>query len=320
VPVTYDLGRTVAGLSPAWAGFLTDWDRTLRSGNYPPTTRYNYLLAAAQLARYLAANVGGSCSPEAAQTPTAVARQDVEAFQAWMIETRSAATALNKHKALQQFFKWLAVDEQEIDQSPMRRVRQPKTPKRLIPIMADEDTRKVLDTCRGKEFIQLRDEAIIRMLYNTGARLSEVANLRLDDVDLSLDSVRFHGKGAKDRRVRFGPKTARALSRYLRARTAHAGFGLPSLWLAVRGGQPLAANGIKLMLKRRGLRAGVDNVHAHRWRHTYAHEWKLAGGDTGDLMLLLGWTSDDMPRHYGASAAAERAQQVRARMGIGERV
>ena len=48
--------------------------------------------------------------------------------------------------------------------------------------------------------------------------------------------------------------------------------------------------------------------------------WKLAGGDTGDLMLLLGWTSDDRPRHYGASAAAERAQQVQARMGIGERV
>ena len=62
------------------------------------------------------------------------------------------------------------------------------------------------------------------------------------------------------------------------------------------------------------------NVHAHRWRHNFTHEWKLAGGDTGDLMLLLGWTSDDMPRHYGASAAAERAQQVQARMGIGERV
>jgi integrase len=88
----------------------------------------------------------------------------------------------------------------------------------------------------------------------------------------------------------------------------------------VRGAQPLHANGIKLMLTRRGLRAGVDRVHAHRWRHSYAHEWKLAGGDTGDLMLLLGWTSDDMPRHYGASAAAERAQQVQSRMGIGERV
>jgi integrase/recombinase XerC len=309
-----------AGLAPAWAGFLVDWERTLRSGNYPQTTRYNYLLAAAQLARYLAEQPEDPDAADGARSPTAVTRRHVEAFQAWMVETRSASTALNKHKALQQFFKWLVIDEEEIDQSPMLRVRQPKTPKRLIPIIRDEDTKKILDTCKGKDFVQLRDEAIIRVLYNSGARLSEVANVAVGDVDLSLDTVSFHGKGAKDRRVRIGPKTARALSRYLRVRSSHKGFGLPSLWLAVRGAQPLNANGIKLMLKRRGYRAGVDGVHAHRWRHTYAHEWKLAGGDTGDLMLLLGWTSDDMPRHYGASAAAERAQQVQARMGIGERV
>jgi site-specific recombinase XerD len=237
-----------------------------------------------------------------------------------MVETRSAATALDKHKSLQQFFKWLMVDEEEIEETPMRRVRQPRTPLVLIPIIRDEDTKKILDTCKGKDFVQLRDEAIIRLLYNTGARLSEVANLMIEDIDLDRDSVLFHGKGAKDRRVRIGLKTARALSRYRRARSDHRGFGLPNLWLAVRGAQPLAANGIKIMLRRRGQRAGVDDVHAHRWRHNFAHEWKLAGGDTGDLMLLLGWASDDMPRHYGASAAAERAQQVQARMGIGERV
>jgi site-specific recombinase XerD len=307
-----------AGLPSVWAGFLVDWDRSLRSGNYPQTTRYNYLLAAIQLARYLADQA--TDAERAVQTPTRVTRRHVEAFQAFMVETRSAATALNKHKALQQFFKWLAVDEEEIEQSPMQRVRQPRTPVKLIPIIRDEDTKKILDTCKGKEFVRVRDEAIIRVLSNTGARLSEVANLQLDDVDLSLDSLRYHGKGAKDRRVRLGPKTARAVSRYLRARGSHRGFGLPDLWLAARGAQRLIANGVKLMLKRRGVRAGVNDVHAHRWRHTYAHEWKLAGGDTGDLMLLLGWTSDDMPRHYGASAAAERAQHVQARMGIGERV
>jgi site-specific recombinase XerD len=251
-----DLAALTAVLAPAWAGFLVDWDRTLRSGNYPQTTRYNYLLAASQLARYIGEEAEDLAAAAAARSPTAVTRRHVEAFQVWMVDTRSASTALNKHKALQQFFKWLMVDEEEIDQSPMLRVRQPKTPQRLIPIIRDEDTKKILDTCKGRDFVQLRDEAIIRMLYNTGARLSEVANLVLEDVDLSLDTVSFHGKGAKDRRVRIGPKTARALSRYLRARGSHKGFGLPRLWLAVRGAQPLNANGIKLMLKRRGRRAG----------------------------------------------------------------
>jgi integrase/recombinase XerC len=76
------------------------WHRRRRAGNYPETTRYNYLLAAAQLARYL-----GEYSPDpdadaAADDPTAVAKAHVEAFQAWMIETRSASTSLNKHKGL----------------------------------------------------------------------------------------------------------------------------------------------------------------------------------------------------------------------------
>jgi integrase/recombinase XerC len=315
-----DLRRMTAALAPDWAGYLVDWDCSLRAANYPTTTRYNYLLAAAQLGRYLGEHSPDPDADAAADDPAEVTRAHVQSFQAWMIQTRSASTALNKHKALQQFFKWLEVDEEEIDQSPMRRIRQPKTPTCLIPVIRDEDTKRVLAACGGKSFVQRRDEAIIRMLANTGARLSEVANLDLEDVDLALATVLYNGKGAKQRRVRLGPRTARALSRYLRVRNHHRGAESPRLWLAAHGPVPLAANGIKIMLRRRGRQAGVSNVHAHRWRHTYAHEWKLAGGDTGDLMLLLGWASDDMPRRYGASAAAERAMQTQERIAIGERV
>ncbi|MFC4464009.1 tyrosine-type recombinase/integrase [Streptomyces xiangluensis] len=314
------LARLTDDLPKAWAAFLRDWDRSLRSGNYPETTRYNYLLAASQLARYLGEHLEEIGARGTAPDPTEVTRSHVEAFQAWMVQTRSSSTALNKHKALQQFFKWLRDDEEEIDRSPMDRVKQPKTVKKLVPVIQDEDTARVLRTCKGRTFVQLRDEAIIRLYYNTGARLAEVGNLTLDDIDMNTDSVHYHGKGSKDRRMRFGPRTGRALSRYLRARDKHKGAELPDLWLADRGVRRLAPNGIKLMLKRRGRAAGVAHVHAHRWRHTFAHEWKRAGGDSGDLMLLLGWTSDDMPRHYGASAAAERAQETHVRMGIGENV
>ncbi|PSL52459.1 site-specific recombinase XerD [Saccharothrix carnea] len=315
-----DLTKITTGLSKTWAGYLRDWDRTLRSAGHPETTRYNYLLAAAQFARYLAEYSPDPDADDAADDPCEVTKAHVEAFQAWMIETRSGATALNKHKVLQQFFKWLMLDEEGIDRSPMERVKQPQVRKKLIPVIRDDDTKRVLDTCKGKDFVQLRDEAIIRLYYNTGARLSEVGNLTLADLDMDTDSVHYHGKGNKDRRVRFGPKTARALSRYLRARAKRKGADLPDLWLAERGLRRFAPNGIKIMLKRRGQAAGLTGVHAHRWRHNFAHEWKRAGGDTGDLMLLLGWTSEDMPRHYGASAAAERAQETQLRMGIGEHV
>jgi integrase len=153
-----DLTKITDGVSPTWAGFLRDWDRSLRAGNYPATTRYNYLLAAAQLGRYLAEHSTDPDADAAAGDPCDVSRGHVESFQAWMIESRSASTALNKHKGLQQFFKWLLLED-EIDRSPMDRVRQPKTPQKLIPIMNDDDTRKLLELCKGKDFPQLRDEA-----------------------------------------------------------------------------------------------------------------------------------------------------------------
>lgn len=230
----------------------------------------------------------------------------MDTFQAWVIETRSAATAVNKHKALQQFFKWPVVDEEEIDQSPMLRVRQPKTPKRLIPIIRDERTKRILETCKGKEFVQLRDEAIIRVLYNTGARLSELANLALEDVDLALDSVRYHGKGAKDRWVRLGPKTARALSRYLRARGSHRLRAAPAVVGRARGPaaerQRHQAHAQTARSTGRCRRRARAPVAAHLRARVEAGRGRHRGP-----MLLLGWTSDGMPRHYGASAAAERA-------------
>ncbi|MBG0567556.1 tyrosine-type recombinase/integrase [Actinoplanes aureus] len=316
-----NLDRLCEGLEKGdWAGFLRDWDRTLRAANHPETTRYNYLLAAAQLARYLGEESPDPDADDAAQDPTLVTKAHCEFFQSWMIETRSPATALNKHKGLQQFFKYL-LEEEEIDKSPMARVKQPQTPQKLVPIMGDDDTKKLIDSTKGKSFLALRDEALIRLYYNTGARLSEIGNLLLTDLDMNGESVHLHGKGAKDRRVRFGPKTSRALARYLRARAKRKGAAdVAHLWLAERGAKPLAPNGIKIMLKRRGAAAGVTNAHAHRWRHNFAHEWHKAGGNTGDLMLLLGWASEDMPRRYGASAAAERAQELQTQMGIGEKV
>jgi hypothetical protein len=123
--------RSLRGCRRPWSGFLRDWDRSLWSGNYPETTHSVQLSAGGRAVGPLP----GQYSPDpaaddAAEDPTDVTRAHVEAFQAWMIETRSASTALNKYKALHQFFKWLMLDEGEIDRSQMERVRQPKMPQK----------------------------------------------------------------------------------------------------------------------------------------------------------------------------------------------
>lgn len=118
-----DVQKLCGGLAPAWFDYLRDWDRTLRAGNYPETTRYNYLLAGVQLGRYLLDDPDHLGAEEASEDPTEVERGHVEEFQARMVRTRSASTALNKHKALQQFFRWL-VEEEDLERSPLDRVRQ----------------------------------------------------------------------------------------------------------------------------------------------------------------------------------------------------
>ncbi|WP_146017449.1 hypothetical protein [Verrucosispora sp. ts21] len=86
-----------------------------------------------------------------------------------------------------------------------------------------------------------------------------------------------------------------------------------TLWLAERGAKPLSTNGIKLRLNRLGMAAGVNAVHGHRRWHNLTQERKRASGNTGDLVLPLGWTLENMPTTtYKASAAVKRAQELRA--------
>jgi hypothetical protein len=91
-----DLQKLTVGLSQTWSGCLRDWDRSLRSGNYPQATRYNYLLAAAQLGRYLGERSPDPDAADAAADPTLLTRAHVESFQAWMISNRSASTAVKQ--------------------------------------------------------------------------------------------------------------------------------------------------------------------------------------------------------------------------------
>src|SRR4051812_21574784 len=97
------------------------------------------------------------------------------------------------------------------------------------------------------------------MFYNTGARLSEIGDLLVCELDLDTDSVVLTGKGGKQRRVRFGAKTAAALRRYVRARSRRPGvLDLDQLWIAARGARPLKSNGIKIRLKRLGRALGLN--------------------------------------------------------------
>lgn len=230
---------------------------------------------------------------------------------------QSENTILTRYRSMRRFCRWLMA-EHEIDWNPFENLEQPKPKPKPVPILADDDISAMIKTCDPKTFVGRRDEGLLRVLFDCGIRISELAGIQMEDVDLDLEVIRAIGKGSRIRVVPFGAKTAKALDRYLRVRRAHKFSDSSGLWLGQRG--PLTADGLDGILRVRAGQAGVEGVHAHRFRHTAAHEWLVAGGQERDLMRLMGWTSDTMIGVYGASAAEQRAHAAARRLKRGDRL
>ncbi len=242
-----------------------------------------------------------------------VSKRVVQEWVAWLLGRYSAAYASNQFRALQQFFKWLA-DEEEIP-DPMATLRPPVVPGKPVPVFTGQELTRLERACAGRSFQQRRDAAVIAVLKATGIRLSELAGIRYDpgdprhsDLDLWHREITVHGKGRKTRTVKISHAAARALDRYLRARARHAQAYRPQLWLGVNNRGPMTASGLYQVIARRGRQCGVA-VFPHRFRHHFSHAWLDRGGAEGDLMELNGWSSPQMLRRYGASARAARARR-----------
>ena len=140
------------------------------------------------------------------------------------------------------------------------------------------------------------------------------------EVDLDDDVAIVTGKGRRPRTCPFGSRTAQALDRYLRARSRHPHAQLPALWLGANGRAAMTDNGIAQMIRKRGRDAGIEGLHPHMLRHTFAHAWLAQGGGETDLMRLAGWKSRQMLNRYGASAADQRAREAHRHHGLGDRL
>jgi site-specific recombinase XerD len=174
--------------------------------------------------------------------------RDIQQWMAWLLARYSSAYASNQYRALQQFFKWLAAEDELPD--PMAGLQPPRVTGKLVPVFTGEELTRLDHASAGRSFAQRRDTAIIAVLRASGIRLAELAGLRYDpgdprrgDIDLRQREIIVRGKGGQDRIVRIGHRAARSLDRYIRARARHGQAWRPQLWLGTGNREPLTAAG-----------------------------------------------------------------------------
>jgi site-specific recombinase XerD len=289
---------------------IRSWLIDLRSRNLSPKTISTYGGAA----RRLEAGLPERCRKKAAE----ITRDDLRDYFARIATTRKPAGVSVDYRAVQQFFKWADEVEEEITPNPMAKMRPPMVPDPETRVLRPEEIKALRKACEGRDFMARRDLAIVSLFLDTGMRLAELSGLEKEHVSIEHREAYVIGKGRRSRIVPFGHQTARALDRYERVRRAHKNAHLTGYWLADRGGA-MTLEGVDQAIRRRARAAGISDLHAHMFRHTFAHYSKDVLNDD-ELMRLAGWKSRQMLGRYAASTAEARAREAGKRSALLDRI
>jgi len=183
------------------------------------------------------------------------------------------------YRALKSLYRWLK-KMRRIPENPMEYIEAPKVPDKVLNIVTQEQASVLIENA-----VCTRDKAVIGIFADTGARRSEVCNIRVQDVDLQRNRIKVIGKGGKEGYLIFGDKTKSLL-------VAHITENEPSDYLF-----NLNYEGIKTMLRRLGERTGIK-ARPHDFRRGFATSLRKMGVGDLDIQQLGRWSSLEMVRRY----------------------
>jgi site-specific recombinase XerD len=225
------------------------------------------------------------------------------------IQTVSNKTVLNYHIGLSALWTW-AVTEHLAADNLLHRIERPKPEQPVLAIYSLADIKALLSALnKSKSYARPgkaesdhalpnpeRNTAIILLMLDTGLRVSELCDLRLNRLDVRNRRITIWGKGNKERIIPFCPRTGQALWKYLAAARKEARLDEPVF--ATRNGRQMDRMEVLHMLAAVGSRAGVQSCHPHAFRHTFAVNYLRNGGDIYTLQEILGHSSLEMVKRY----------------------
>jgi site-specific recombinase XerD len=266
-------------------------------------------------------------------------RGPVEEFTAWQLhhgrvtgraqpggnpaagrEGLEAATVVARLRGIRRFSAWHAEETGEADK--LAGMKPPRLDEKVPDAITPEQFDALLATCKGREFYDVRDRAIISVMLDTMSRAEEVLSMTVKGLDLRKRTAAIdRGKGGKGRVVAFSAQAARDIDRYLRLRAKHRLAGEQWLWLPIKrtAAAKLEYGGLYVSLRRRAQRADPPfRLTPHMMRRGGAIRWRRKGGSVTSLMALGGWSDVSMVIKYIKAAETEIAVEEARRLFDGD--
>ena len=251
-------------------------------------------------------------------SPENITDEKVREFRLWLNRQRagrghrenSAETLSKKTQnyyliAIRAFLKYLA--RQEIKTLPAERIELAKTGERILDLITPAELRRLLDSPKGSGLKDLRDKAILELLFSTGLRVSELCSLKAD-IDLGADEFSIRGKGGKVRVVFLSETAKSTVKKYLNARKDMSDALFIQIGTELRKktkdektmeAGPLTKRSIERIVKQHAIKSGISKkVTPHSLRHLFATDLLSNGADIRSVQIMLGHSSISTTQIY----------------------
>jgi integrase/recombinase XerC len=259
-----------------------------------PETVRNYASDLRQLAGFLLSNRPA----ERPIDPAALSSDSVRAYLQWLDRRGEKQTSLaRKLASIRSFYRYL-LREGLVNRNPVEDLRTPKQPKHLPLVLTKDDANALMAFPNGRTTGSLRDRALLETLYSTGARVSELVALNMDDIWQSEGLVRLKGKGRKERIVPIGDLALEAIHAYRASLPPPVSrLASPAMFFNSRGGR-LTTRSVARIVARYSSRLPGGSVSPHTLRHSFATHLLDEGADLRAIQEMLGHASLSTTQKY----------------------